>query len=106
MTSLEVRDEAAPAARTRSKGERLDVRVTEDVKELIQKAADFQGQSVTDFVLDALIPKARRVILEHSVILMSREGQEQIANLLLNPPAPNAKLQALFDKYKDVDKDE
>ena len=47
-----------------------------------------------------------RATTDHSVLRLSKRGQTQIADLLLNPPEPNAKLQALFDRFKDVDRDE
>jgi uncharacterized protein (DUF1778 family) len=43
---------------------------------------------------------------DNSVLRLSKRGQEQIVDLLLNPQDPNAKLQALFDRFKDVDRDE
>lgn len=47
-----------------------------------------------------------RATVDNAVLRLSRQGQEQIAELLLNPPKPNAKLQALIDRFKDVDRDE
>jgi uncharacterized protein (DUF1778 family) len=85
-----------------AKDERLDLRVTQDVKALIQKAADLEGRSVSDFILGTVLPEARRVLLEDSVIRMSRAGQEQVAALLAEPAAPNRRLRTLFARHKDA----
>ncbi|BCL34694.1 DUF1778 domain-containing protein [Nostoc sp. MS1] len=84
----------------RSKAERLEARITKEQKELFQRAADIQGRTLTDFVISSVQKIAIQVIQENEMMILSRQDQEVFVEALLNPPAPNAKLRAAAQRYK------
>lgn len=77
---------------TATEMKRLEARVPSHTKELLERAARLEGRSLTDFVIETTIRRAREVIREHDAIQLTRADQIRLAEALLNPPAPNAKL--------------
>ena len=54
---------------------RLEARVTPALQELIKRAAELQGRSLTDFMVTALQAAAQRTIEESEVIRLSLADQ-------------------------------
>jgi uncharacterized protein (DUF1778 family) len=67
---------------------------------LIERAAAYEGRTVTDFVLSTLSSAAKAVIEEHEIIRLNAEQSLAFIKKLLNPPAPNAALLKAYRKYK------
>jgi uncharacterized protein (DUF1778 family) len=84
----------------RLKGERLEARLTSEQKELLQRAAQLEGTTLTDFVVRSAQEQARRVIQEHTLIKLSLEDSQAFARALLNPSEPNARMMAAAKEYK------
>ena len=84
------------------KTERLEARVSPQVKELIQQAADLLGRSLTDFILDNLQDAAKRVILEHRIMELSVTDSKIFVESLLNPPEPKARLKRAARRYSTL----
>jgi uncharacterized protein (DUF1778 family) len=79
---------------------RLATRITEEQKILLQRAADIQGRSLSDFVIESAQRVAEAVIRAHEVITLSTEDSRAFAEALLNPPAPNERLREAFARYQ------
>ena len=80
--------------------ERLEARVTGDLKDLIQRAATLRGMSLTEFVVSSAELEARKVVREREIIELSARGSRMFAEALLNPPEPSKKLVAAVKKYR------
>lgn len=81
---------------------RLDLRLPSELKEAIEQAAAYQGQSVRDFAVAALARAARAVIEQQTVTTVSRRDWERLAQLLDDVDAkPNAALVAAAQRYKE-----
>jgi uncharacterized protein (DUF1778 family) len=83
-----------------TRSERLEARISKEHKELLQRAADIQGRSLTDFVITSVLDAAKKAIQEHEIMILSAQDREVFANALLNPPEPSAKLRAAAQRYK------
>jgi uncharacterized protein (DUF1778 family) len=68
---------------------RLEARLPAEVMVRLKRAAEIQGRTLTDFVVAAADEAACRAIEQTQIIRLSLEGQRQIAEAILNPPAPN-----------------
>ena len=79
---------------------RLETRVTAGQKALIERAAAYQGRSVSDFVVSTLASAAQAVIQDHEVVRIDSEESRAFVELLLNPPEPNTALQAAARKWR------
>ena len=62
---------------------RIDARIPLAVRETIDRAAAMQGRTRTDFLIEAALEKAERVIAEQTVIRLAMRDQELLAAALL-----------------------
>ena len=90
---------AAASKKTAQKVERLEARVSPEAKALCQKAATLQGRSLTDFVVTSAVEAAARTVREHEFVELSRRDRIAFVEALLNPPAPNARLQKAMQRH-------
>lgn len=81
---------------------RLEARVSPETKALLQKAADLEGRTLTDFVVACAQAEACRVIEQHQMLKLSVEDSEAFVDALLNPPKPNDALKVAALRYKQV----
>lgn len=85
---------------------RLEARISKDSHNLLKRAAEIQGRTMTDFVVSVVQEAAQRVIEESDVIKFSLADQAHFANTLLNPPEPSDPLQRAFARRKALIKSE
>lgn len=81
---------------------RLEARVDPETKALLQKAADLEGRTLTDFVAASAQAEAKRVIEQHRTLKLSAEDSIAFAEAILNPPKPNDALKKAALQYKQV----
>lgn len=79
---------------------RIEARIAPDALVIVRRAAEIQGRSISDFVVSAAQEAAQRTVAEVEVIRLSRQAQEQFANLLLNPPKPKSALKRAFKRHR------
>lgn len=76
----------------RSRGARLEARISADQKTLLQRAAALSGRTLSEFVVASAQEAASKVIQEHAAIQLSRSEQIAFVSALLDPPKPSARL--------------
>jgi uncharacterized protein (DUF1778 family) len=86
--------------RSRLRGERLEIRVTAEQKELIERAAALQGRTVTDFVLTSVQDAARRAFEQYRQRALSLRDSEAFIDALLNPRPVNDRLRDTVRRYR------
>jgi uncharacterized protein (DUF1778 family) len=79
---------------------RLEARVTSEVKDLIERAAQLRGTSVTDFVVASTQQAATATIQEFERLRLQDEARKVFVDALLNPPAPNKVAQSAAARYR------
>ena len=79
---------------------RLEARVTPGLKRLFQHAADLQGVTLSDFLIQSLRQSALQTVQEHEVLRLSARDSRQFAKALIAPPKPNARLRAAARRYR------
>jgi uncharacterized protein (DUF1778 family) len=67
---------------------------------LIERAAQLERRKLTDFCMTALTEAARRTIAEYETIVLSERDRVVFFDILVNPPAPNGRLQRAFAEHK------
>lgn len=80
--------------------ERLEARVSPELKRCLQYAADLLGCSLSEFVLRSAEEAANKVISERQIIKFTTEDSHAFVDALLNPPQPNSALRSAFESYK------
>ncbi len=89
-------------AHDRARSERLEARVTADQKALIQRAADLEGRSVTDYVLASVQDAAKRTIENHQTIVLGAVDSRAFVDALLDPPPIPRRLKDSVRRYRDI----
>jgi len=79
---------------------RLEARISPETKSLLQKAADLEGRTLTDFIVASVQAEAYRIIEKHQKLKLSVEDSEAFVHALLNPPQPNDALKVAALTYK------
>jgi uncharacterized protein (DUF1778 family) len=85
-----------------TKRERLEARVSTEQKELLQHAADLQGRTLSDFVVESAQRAAEEVIRAHSVVMLSARDSRAFVEALLEPPMPNGALRTAAARYQET----
>ncbi len=83
-----------------SKVYRFDARLDEDQKTLIQRAADLEGRTMTDFVLHSAKVAAERTIQDRAIMILSARDTEAFVDAIFNPAEPGPVLRAAARTYK------
>ena len=76
----------------KSRSARIEARIAPDALDLVKRAAEIQGRSLSDFVVTAAREAALRTIEQTHLIRLSVEEQRRFVDLLLNPPGPSPAL--------------
>lgn len=83
-----------------AKTERLEARASVLEKDVIQRAADLEGCSLSEFIVSRAYEAAREVIRAQEVLTLSPRASRAFVEALLDPPAPNEHLRAAFAGYR------
>ncbi len=86
---------------TNDKTAHLEARVTEEQKNLLQRAAMLSGQSLSEFIVNSARDAAVRTISDFELITLTTQERDAFVATLLNPPAPGARLQQAAENYKN-----
>ncbi len=78
------------------KNARMELKTSEELKELLLKAATLCGLDLTAFVLGPAVDRANQVLREHSVIQLSESAQAKFVKVLKNPKPPTRAMQKLM----------
>lgn len=89
-------------AKSASRAERLEARVSPEQKALFKRAAELQGRKLTDFMVSSLQEAALRVIEEAQLIRLSEQDSRDFAEALLRPRKPPARLPAAARRYLEA----
>lgn len=80
---------------------RLHIRLSSQLKALVEQAADQQGQTLTDFATATLVDSARRVLRQQNVTELSNRDRDAFVAILDDTEAkPNRALKGAVRKYK------
>ena len=79
---------------------RFDARLTEEQKVLLQKAADLEGRTLTDFVLRSAEAAAERTLERRTLLVLSARDTEVFVDAILKPSKPGRVLRTAARRYK------
>jgi uncharacterized protein (DUF1778 family) len=79
---------------------RLGIRVTEEQKNLFERAAAYTGQSVYDFVTTHAEAAAKKVVEQYRRLRLNHEQSRILIGALLSPRCPNRKLCRAAAKHR------
>ncbi len=79
---------------------RIETRISAEKKELIERAAAYQGRSVSEFVVANAELAARAVIEEHEQLKLNQSQSRALVDLLLKSAKPNKQLRDAATQHR------
>ncbi len=89
-------------SQSQERSERMEARITQAQKALIKKAAELQGRTLSDFIVQAASEAAIHIVQEHQVITLTTREQAVFVKALLNPPAPGSRLRSAARRHRKL----
>lgn len=86
---------------TKSKQSRVDLRVSPEQKELLERAAFLRGLSLSSYLLSNSIEAAIKDIESHSKFVLSDNDRDLFLSLMENPPEPNQALKSAMKRFQE-----
>lgn len=83
------------------KDSRIDLRVTQEQKELLEKAASLRGISLSAYTLLHLLPVAKQDIDTQERLILSDRDRDLFMSIMENPPELQGNLKTATKKYRD-----
>lgn len=81
---------------------RLTTRITGHVQDTLQAAADLVGATLNQFVVQAALEKAERVIESETALLLTRREALRVFELTQAPPVRNEQFLRAQERHRTV----
>jgi uncharacterized protein (DUF1778 family) len=85
-----------------TKSERLEMRLTRDQKDLIERAARIKGLDVTSFAVPTVLEAAQEIVGRQSVTVLSDRDFKRFLQILDAHEEPAPKLKAAVKRLKKL----
>ena len=89
-------------ANAERKETRLVARTSAEIQEMIQRAADYSGATLSQFLIESAMERARNVIERTETLHLSMTGADALFAALENSPKANNKLLKAAQHYMDT----
>ena len=86
---------------TKAKKSRLDLRIDQDQKELLERAASLRGLSLSSYLLSNSIEAATKDIESYEKLVLSDNDRDLFLSLMENPPEPNQALKSAMRRFQE-----
>ena len=77
---------------TAAKDERINLRLKQSAKNLIERAATFEGKTVSSFILSSALASAEKTINAHESIQLNEQDAQRFFDALAKPVRFNKEL--------------
>lgn len=81
---------------TNKKGCRVDIRISESDKTMIEQAAEIRRMSLSSYIISAATKAAVEDIAKDNIMIVSEKDWEVLMDLMENPPEPNEAMKELL----------
>lgn len=81
--------------------ERIDLRTSPEIKELIVRAATTAGMSVSAFLLGTAQERAKQILADTEMMTLSAQDWNAFAKALDNADKPRPKLSAAMKRHRE-----
>lgn len=84
---------------THNANERINLRLKRTAKDLIERAAGFEGKTVSHFILTSALERAERTVQAHETMSLNAEQSRRFLDALSAPVRFNRKLTAALAEH-------
>lgn len=81
---------------------RLDFRIRSDHKLLLERAASYEGQTVTGFAMSTLVERAKEIVAEHETLVLSNRDRDRFLELLDDTSEPTPALVRAVQRHREM----
>lgn len=85
---------------TKQHDERIDLRLSSDMKVLLARAASYAGMSLSGFLVASAAEHARKLVAEHESLTLTPRDWEAFITALDETDKPRPKLAAAIQRYQ------
>jgi uncharacterized protein (DUF1778 family) len=85
---------------TAQHNERIDLRVSADLKMLLSRAASYCGMSLSSFLVTIAADRAKEVVTEHETLTLTSRDWEAFLSALDDADRPRPRLAAAARRYQ------
>ena len=78
------------------KDSRVDFRVSDVQKSLLERAAEIKHLTLSSYILSSSIKQAEQDIADNEMLILSNRDRDLVMSALENPPEPNEALRGMF----------
>lgn len=86
-------------ATTDTRQDRINLRLKSSAKQVLERAASFEGKTVSNFILTSAMARAEKTIQDHEVMRLNARDAEAFFNALTRPARINRKLAAALEEH-------
>ncbi len=86
---------------SRPRSARLEARISQEQKDLFQRAATLQNRSLTDFIVNSVQEAAIQTVQQYEVMKLTAEDQAVFVSALLEDAEPSLRLKAAYRRYQE-----
>jgi len=81
---------------------RVTARVPCEIREALEQAAQLQGATLNQFVVQSAYQEAQRILERETVIRLSQRDAQKVFSLSERPPKANKRLKAAVKAYHEL----
>ena len=85
------------------KKQRIDLRLTDEDKTMIEEAAAMTNQTITQFMVNSASARAAEVIEQHRRLVLNETSWNAVMDAIDNPPEPNERLKRAAKRLQDME---
>ena len=81
---------------------RITARVPSEMRDALEEAAQLQGATLNQFVVQSAYQEAQRILERETVIRLSQRDAQKVFSLLEHPPKPSKRLKEAVKAYRKL----
>lgn len=85
---------------TAQRDERVDLRISAELKELLSRAASYCGMSLSSFMVSLAADRAKEVVAEHENVTLTARDWNAFLTALDDADRPRPRLEAAARRYR------
>ena len=89
-------------ATTGSEKIRITARIPTEMRDALEQAAQLQGATLNQFMVQSAYQEAQRILERETVIRLSQRDAQEVFSLLERPPKAKRKLKEAVKAYREL----
>lgn len=85
------------------KTKRIDLRLNEEDKNLIEEAAAITNLSISQFMINIASERASEIVNHHRRLILNENSWNLVQNAINNPPVVNSRLKQAAKRLQDTE---